>query len=204
MLILKYVLARKTQDGGKYSERRFLSYKPNLYEILYNISRQISQTWLFSCVALVIIGENVCFLFHKHIDVSQFEVYRAINSILNNNICNFINRYGVDFNEHFLREFTFLQVRIIKNSFCFWVNKRILSQDEGTMRMEGGKTVTYKYVMQPNNVLVNRYIQTVYNRHQIDLDKWSSLTVNPDQGDDRPCKRIRPFLCNMFCCISLN
>ena len=93
----------------------------------------------------------MCFLFHKHIDISHFEAYRATNSILNINICNFIDRYGVDFNEYFDREFTLVRVRLInENSFCFGVNKRIVSQDEGTIWTEGGKTVTYEYVMQPN------------------------------------------------------
>ena len=190
---------------GNTPNAELLSYKHNVYKFFYNISCQISETWLFSYVAPVIMGENVCFLFHKHIDVSQFEAYKAINSILNNNICNFINKYGVDFNEHFDREFTLLWVRPIdKNSFCFGVNKPIVSQDEGTIRTEGGKTVTYEYVMQLNTVLVYKHIQTAYNRDQTDLDEWSSLPLNPDQGDDRPRKRIRHILRNMFCCISLN
>ena len=65
---------------------------------------------------------------------------------------------------------------------CFGVNKRIVSQYEGTLRTEGGKTVTYEYLMPPNIVPVYRYIQTAYNGGKIDLDEWPSLTLNPDQG----------------------
>ena len=79
----------------------FLSYKPNVYEFLYNLSCQLSDTMLFTDVAPVLIEGKLCFLFYKEVDVSRFEVYRAINSILNNNISNFYDRYGVDFNQHF-------------------------------------------------------------------------------------------------------
>ena len=41
----------------------FLSYKPNIYEFLYNVTCRISETWLFGDVAPVIIGQNLCFLF---------------------------------------------------------------------------------------------------------------------------------------------
>ena len=40
----------------------FLSYKPNIYEFLYNVTCQISETWLFSNVAPVIIGQNLFFI----------------------------------------------------------------------------------------------------------------------------------------------
>ena len=54
---------------------------------------------LFTDVAPGLIEEKLCFLFYKQVDVSRFEVYRAINSILiNNNISYFYGRYGVDFN----------------------------------------------------------------------------------------------------------
>ena len=36
------------------------------------------------------------------------------------------------------------------NFFTFGVNKRIASEHEGNLQMDGGKTVTYEYVMQPH------------------------------------------------------
>ena len=106
---------------------------------------------LFTDVAPVLIEEKLCFLFYKQVDVSRFEVYRAINSILNNNISNFYDRYRVDFNRHFNKAFRLLPVRLMNdNFFTFGVNKRIASEHEGNLQMDGGKTVTYEYVMQPH------------------------------------------------------
>ena len=79
----------------------FLSYKPDIYEFLYNISCQISETLMFTNVAPVIIEDTLAFLMYRKIDVIKFEGYRAIDSILNNNIENFIGRYGIDFKKHF-------------------------------------------------------------------------------------------------------
>ena len=56
---------------------------------------------MFSDVTPIVIEDTICFLIYRHIDVSKFEAYRAIDSILNKNIYNFINRYGVDFDQHF-------------------------------------------------------------------------------------------------------
>ena len=50
----------------------FLSYNPNVYEFLYNLSCQLSETMLFTYVALVLIEEKMCFLFYKQVDASRF------------------------------------------------------------------------------------------------------------------------------------
>ena len=50
----------------------FLSCKPNIYEFLYNVACQISETCLFSDVALVIIGQNLCFLFYKNAETKEY------------------------------------------------------------------------------------------------------------------------------------
>ena len=57
-------------------EVKFLSYKPNIYQFLYNVTRQISETWLFSNVAPVIIGQNLCFLFHKNAETKERDLYQ--------------------------------------------------------------------------------------------------------------------------------
>ena len=64
----------------------FLSYKPNIYEFLYNVTCQISQTWLFRDVAPVIIGKSPCFLFYKNAETKEYDAYKAITAVLNNNI----------------------------------------------------------------------------------------------------------------------
>ena len=71
----------------------FLSYKPDVYQFMYNVSCQIANTFLFTDVAAVVVKETIGFLVYKQIGVSRFEVYRALDSILNNNIGNFINGY---------------------------------------------------------------------------------------------------------------
>ena len=47
---------------------------------MYNITCQISESLLFSGVAPVLIGDNVCFLFYKRHGTSEYEAYRAINA----------------------------------------------------------------------------------------------------------------------------
>ena len=95
----------------------FLSCKPNIYEFLYNVSCQISDTFMFSEVAPIVIEDMICFLIYKHIDVSKFEAYRAIDSILNNNIYNFINRYGIDFDQHFKNYLQLVRARTMDDTF---------------------------------------------------------------------------------------
>ena len=160
---------------------------------------------LFTDVAPVLIEEKLCFLFYKQVDVSRFELYRAINSILNNNISNFYNKYRVDFNKHFNKDLRLLRVRLTNdNFFTFGVNKRIASEHKGNLEMDGGKTVTYKYVMQPHMVPVYRYIQTSYNRDQINLDEWSYITPNAKFEDRTLWKGMKQYFNKLLCCISLN
>ena len=126
----------------------FLSYKANVYEFLYNSSCQLSETMLFTDLASVLIEEKLCFLFYKQVDFSRFKVYGAINCILNNNISNFYDKYRVDFNQHFNKDLRLLYIRLMNdNFFTFGVNKRIESEHEGNLQMNGGKTVIYEYVM---------------------------------------------------------
>ena len=77
-------------------------------------------------------------MFYKQIDVNKFEVYRAINSILYNNISNFYDKYGVDFNHDFNKDLRLLYVRLMNdNYFTFGVDKRVVSEDEGNLQMDG-------------------------------------------------------------------
>ena len=137
--------------------------------------------------------------------ISRFQVFKAINLILNNNIFSFYDRYRVDFEKHFERDLTLLRVRLIDEYFfCFAVNKRIVSEHEGCLKTDLGKMLTYKYVLQPGGIPVYGYMQKSYIREQIDLNESTSLTVNADQEDRISRKRSRDFFRKIFCCISLN
>ena len=56
---------------------------------------------MFTDVAPILVEDTLFFLIYRKIDVSKFKAYRAIDSILNNNIQNFIDRYRVDFEKYF-------------------------------------------------------------------------------------------------------
>ena len=114
---------------------RLLTYKPNIYEFLYNISRQISQTMLFTDVAPIVEKDALCFLIYKHVDVSKFEAYRTINNILNYNINNFSNRFGVDLEQHFEEDFKLPKVRLMEDYyFTFAVNKSVTFAEGGVFK----------------------------------------------------------------------
>ena len=49
--------------------------------------------------------------------------------------------------------------------------------------MDGGKTVTYEYVMKPHMVHVYGYMQTSYNTDQINLEEQSYITPNIELGN---------------------
>ena len=130
----------------------FLCYKPNVHEFLHNVFCQISETMLFTNVAPVVMCKNLCFLFYKHIDSSRFEVYKAVNSILNYNICNFFN--------FFERDLTLLRTYL---------------------KMDIGRTIFNDYVILPGDFPIYGYMQNPYVRERIDLDNVSSTLVeNPE------------------------
>ena len=138
----------------------FLCYKSNVHEFLHNVFCQISETMLFTNVAPVVMCDNLCFLFYKHIDSSRFEVYKAVNSILNYNICNFFNRYRMEFEKHFERGLTLLRTYL---------------------KMDLGRTISNDYVILPGDVPIYGYMQNPYVRERIDLDNVSSTLVeNPE------------------------
>ena len=104
----------------------FLSYKPNVYQFMYNVSCQLANTFLFTDVAPVV-KDTIGFLIYKQIGVSRFEAYRALDSILNNNINNFIDRYGVHFELHFKKKLKLLKSRMLEEYyFMFAINARVL------------------------------------------------------------------------------
>ena len=70
--------------------------------------------------------------------------------------------------------------------------------------MDGGKMVTCEYVMQPHMVPVHRYMHTLYNRNQINLDDWFYITPNVEQGDHTLWKGMKQYFNKLSCCISLN
>ena len=153
----------------------FLSYKPDIYEFLYNISCQISETLMFTDVAPIIIEETLAFLIYREIDIIKFEAYRAMDSILKNNIENFIDRYGVDFEKYFKDHLLLLWGRIMNDFyFTFAINQGIKSNSSGVLKTDMGRKVVFSYVTIPSNVPVNSYVHTAYNRETIELREYTS------------------------------
>ena len=153
----------------------FLSYKPDIYEFLYNISCQISETLMFTDVAPIIIEETLAFLIYRKIDVIKFEAYRAIDSILKNNIENFIDRYGIDFEKYFKDHLLLLRARIMNDFyFTFGINQGIKSNSSGVLKTDMGRKVVFSYVTIPSNVPVYSYVHTAFNRETIELCEYTS------------------------------
>ena len=121
----------------------FLSYKPNIYEFLYNLNCQISKTFMFSGIAPIIKDENLCILFYKNSDVTYYQAYRAMSAIVDNNTSNILQRYGVNFDQHFKKELKLLEVKLIDEKFfIFAVNKSIISYCENMFTCESGKRLS--------------------------------------------------------------
>ena len=160
----------------------FLSYKPNIYEFLYNVTCQISETWLFSDVAPVIIGQNLCFLFYKNAETKECDAYKVITAVLNNNILNFYARYGADFHTHFESELAIRSERLVnENFYIFAIKKDIQTDSIGKFKTKFGQTISYRYVLLPENAadFIYGYNQSSYKREKISLNDNSSL------ADDR-------------------
>ena len=69
------------------------------------------------------------------VDVSKFEAYRTINNILNYNINNFSNRFGVDLEQHFEEDFKLPKVRLMEDYyFTFAVNKSVTFAEGGVFK----------------------------------------------------------------------
>ena len=168
----------------------FLSYKPNIYQFLYNVTCEISETWLFSDVAQVIIGQNLCFLFYKNAETKECDAYKAITAVLNNNILKFYARYGVDFHTHFESELAIRSERLVNENFCIFAIKKDIQTDSiGKFKTKFGQTISYRYGLFTENAadIISGYNQRSYNREKISLNDNSSL------ADDRV------FLWGFFC-----
>ena len=132
-----------------------LSYKQNIYKFLYNLSCQVFKTFMFLVVAPIIRYENLCILFYKNFDVTYYKAYRAISPIVNNNTSNFLERYGVKFDQHFKKKVKLLEDKVIAEKFfIFEVNKCIILDCKNTFRCESGGKVKYEDVIYPEDVPV--------------------------------------------------
>ena len=151
----------------------FLSDKPNIYELLYNVTCQISEIWIFSDVAPVIIGQNQCFLFCKNAVTKECDAYKAITAVLNNKILNFHARYDVDFHTHFESEFAIRSERLVNENFCiFAIKKDIRTDSIGKFKTKFGQAISYRYVLLPENAadIIYGYNQSSYNREKMSLN----------------------------------
>ena len=130
---------------------------------------------MFTDVAPIIIEETLAFLIYRKIDVIKFEAYRALDSILKNNIENFIDRYGIDFEKYFKDHLLLLRARIMNDFyFTFAINQGIKSNSSGVLKTDMGRKVVFSYVTIPSNVPVNSYVHTAYNRETIELREYTS------------------------------
>ena len=133
----------------------FLSYRLDIYECRYNISCQISETLMFTDVPPITMEDALAFLIYRKIDVIKFEAYIAIDSILKNNIENFIDRYGVDFEKYFKDHLLLLRARIMNDFyFTFRINQGIKSNSSGVLKTDMGRKVVFIYVTIPSNIPV--------------------------------------------------
>ena len=104
--------------------------------------------------------------------MSKFEAYRAIDSILNCNIHNFSNRYGVDFEEHFQNDLQLVRTRTVDDYyFMFVINKAVASDGQGVLKTGLGRID----VILPSTVLIYFYLCTafIYTREMISLNEYT-------------------------------
>ena len=96
----------------------------------------------------------------------KFEGYRTIDSTLKNNIENFIDRYGVDFEKYFKDHLLLLRPRIMNNFyFTFAINQGIKSNSSGVLKTDIGRKVVFSYITIPSKSRFTRTgIQTITER----------------------------------------
>ena len=124
------------------------SYKPDVYQFIYNVSCQIGSTFPFTDVVPVVVKDTTGFMIYKQIDVSSFEAYRVLDSILNNNINNFIDRYKVHFELQFEKELRLLKSRTLEEYyFMFSISKGVICHEQCYLRRVNGKIFEYSFVM---------------------------------------------------------
>ena len=110
------------------------------------------KLWLFSDVAPVIIGQNLCFLFYKNAETKECDAYKTIKAVLNNNILSFYPRYGVDFHTHFESELAIRSERLVnENFYIFAIKKDIQADSIGKFKTKFGEKISYRYVLLPEN-----------------------------------------------------
>lgn len=134
------------------------------------------QTFTFSEVAPIVIEGTICFLIYRHIDVSKFEAYRAINSILNDNICNFINRYGISFDQHYKNVLQLVWARMMNDYFfMFAINKTVAFDHHGILKTDLERIQSYNYILKLSSAPIYSYTQPWYSRETINLNEYTLL-----------------------------
>ena len=165
-----------------------------------NVTCQINESLLFSNIAPIIVGDNLCFLFTKEGWVTEVQAYRTITTILNNNISHFVSRYGLRFQDHFKDDFTIQKDRLFsRNFYVFAVNKKLVTDEKGTLNIYN-EAIPFRYVKHPEDVPIYGYHVPSYFRERVNLRTWSTITDNfNDIAYEQGIKnRIRNFFNGVF------
>ena len=130
---------------------------------------------MFTGVPPIIIEDTLAFLIYRNIEVIKFEAYRAIDTILKNNIENFIDRYASDIEKYFKDHLLLLRTRVMNNFyFILAINQGIKSNSSSVLKTDMGRKVVFSYVTIPSNVLAYSYAHTAYNRETIELCEYTA------------------------------
>ena len=168
---------------------------------MYNVSCQIANTFLFTDVVAVVVKGTIGFLVYKQIGVSRFEAYRALDSTLNNNINNFIDRYSIPFELHFEKELKLLKIRALEEYyFMFAINKWVLCHEQCYLWRDNGKIFEYSYVLHSPTVPTYSLKDPTYSTETINFDK-SLLETNDRIARKEKKQTFRRLL---SCIFSLN
>ena len=150
----------------------------------------------------IVIEDMICFLIYKHIDVSKFEAYRAIDSILNKRTFTILS---IDMALIFISTLKLLAVVQSQNNgwhfFNFIINKTVAFNHHGILKTDLGRTQSYNYKLKPASAPIYSYTQSLYNRETINLDEYTSL-LNETGDKSRRRKTINIFR-NLIKCVFL-
>ena len=158
------------------------------------------RDFMFSEVAPTVNEDTIYFLIYGDIDMSKFEAYRTIKGILNNNIYNFINRSGIDFDQHCKNDLQLVRAKTMDDYFfMLTINKTIAFDHHGILKIDLGRTQIYNYILKPSSGPIYSYTQPLYNRETINLNEYRSLLS--ETGDKSRRRKTINIFRNLITCV---